>query len=339
VPATIRLEIALEDLPMKAPFRISGFTFWSSPVAVVTLRQGAQAGRGEASGVYYLKDEPSGMPAQIERHRQAIESGISREDLRRLLPRGGARNALDCALWDLEAKRAGQPVWKLAGLEPPRKLITTFTLGAEDPAFMANAAKGYPQARALKLKLSGDLDIDVERVKAVRSARPDPWIGVDANQGYDLAKLEKLLPTLVDARVQLLEQPFARGREADLEHFDCDIPIAADESVQGVDDLESLPGRFDIVNIKLDKCGGLTEALQMARVARRMGLGVMVGNMVGSSLSMAPGFVVGQYCDVVDLDGPTFLATDRSPGVVYEDGMIWCSESVWGGAGDARQSR
>jgi L-alanine-DL-glutamate epimerase-like enolase superfamily enzyme len=334
----MRLETRVEDLPMKAPFRISGFTFWSSPVAVVTLREGSQAGTGEASGVYYLEDEPAGMPAQIEKHRQAIEAGISREELQRLLPRGGARNALDCAFWDLEAKRAGQPVWKLAGLEPPRKLVTTFTLGAEDPAFMANAARNYPHARALKLKLSGDLDVDVERVKAVRAARPEPWIGVDANQGYDPAKLEKLLPVLLAARVQLLEQPIARGREADLEHFDCDIPIAADESVQGIDDLESLPGRFDIVNIKLDKCGGLTEGLQMARVARRMGLGVMVGNMVGSSLAMAPGFVVGQYCDVVDLDGPTFLATDRSPGVVYEDGMIWCPDSVWGGPGNARQS-
>ncbi|NJO12374.1 MAG: dipeptide epimerase, partial [Gammaproteobacteria bacterium] len=164
----------------------------------------------------------------------------------------------------------------------------------------------------------------------VRAARPDVWLGVDANQGFTLPALERLLPVLLEARVLLLEQPLARGAEAALEGFSCPIPLAADESVQGLADVEGLQGRFDVVNIKLDKCGGLTEALLMAQAAQRLGLKVMVGNMVGSSLAMAPAFVVGQLCDIVDLDGPTFLAKDREPGVQYENGTIWCSQQVWG---------
>jgi L-alanine-DL-glutamate epimerase-like enolase superfamily enzyme len=181
------------------------------------------------------------------------------------------------------------------------------------------------------LKLNGDFPADIERVRAVREMRADVWLGVDANQGYSRETLEKLLPALVDARVELLEQPLARGQESRLEGFYSPIPIAADESVQGLADVAGLVGRFDVVNIKLDKCGGLTEALQIVNEARSAGLKVMVGNMVGTSLAMAPAFVVAQLCDYVDLDGPTFLAQDRQPSVRYEGGSIHCSERVWGG--------
>jgi L-Ala-D/L-Glu epimerase / N-acetyl-D-glutamate racemase len=324
------MRTTLEALPLRAPFRIAGFTFTEIPVLVVELVEDGRRGRGEAAGVYYLDDQPAGMARTLEGFRSAIEAGISRAELRSLMPVGGARNAVDCALWDLEAKRTGEPVWKLAGLDCNIPLTTTFTLGAEDPAAMADSARAQRGATALKLKLSGEIALDIERVRQVRAARPDVWLGVDANQAFTLDSLSDLLPVLVDTRVLLIEQPLARGREADLDAFNSPIPLAADESVQGLADIENLLGRFDVVNIKLDKCGGLTEALMMVEAARRYGLQVMVGNMVGSSLAMAPAFVVGQLCDIIDLDGPTFLVADREPAVIYRDGTIWCPQEIWG---------
>jgi L-alanine-DL-glutamate epimerase-like enolase superfamily enzyme len=246
------------------------------------------------------------------------------------MPRGGARNAVDCALWELEAKRNRTTARQLAGIDQPKPLLTTFTLGADDPARMADGARAYADARAIKVKLTGELDLDRERVRAIREARPDVWLGVDANQGFARDDLDALVEFLSTYRVSLLEQPLPRGREADLEGYRCPIPIAADESALGLDDVPGLVGRFDMINIKLDKCGGLTEALLIAEAARAQGLGVMVGNMVGTSLAMAPAFIVGQQCDVVDLDGPTFLREDREPSVEYRDGMIWCPDEVWG---------
>jgi L-alanine-DL-glutamate epimerase-like enolase superfamily enzyme len=328
----LKLTVAIERLELSAPFRISGFVFEHQAVVVVTLRDGNLAGRGEAAGVYYLGDTTEAMSAAIEAKREQIEAGIDRAALQRLLPSGGARNALDCALWELDAARARRPVWQLAGLNGLNPLVTTFTLGADSPEAMAEGARKYAQARCLKVKLTGELELDTARIRAVRSARPDVWMGVDANQGYGIAKLPALVDELARARVSLLEQPIARGREADLQGFSCPMPIAADESALTLEDVPALVGRFNIVNIKLDKCGGLTEGLAMAKRARELGLGVMVGNMVGTSLAMAPGCVVGQYCDVVDLDGPIFLTRDRQPGARYHEGKIWCGEDVWGGA-------
>ena len=329
--AALQLCVAVEQAELAAPFRISGFVFERQDIVVVTLRDDTLRGRGEAAGVYYLKDDSQKMVATLEAHRARIERGIDRESLQQLLPPGGARNAVDCALWELDAARAGRTVWELAGLRATNPLVTTFTLGADEPAVMAEGARKYLHARALKLKLTGELDLDMARVRAVRAARPGAWIGVDANQGYRIDALNSLIPVLVEANVSLLEQPLARGREADLEGYVSPVPIAADESALCLADVPGLAGRFDVVNIKLDKCGGLTEALAMAHRARELGLKVMVGNMVGTSLAMAPGFVVGQLCDVVDLDGPTFLKRDRTPGAQYADGKIWCGDDVWGG--------
>jgi L-Ala-D/L-Glu epimerase / N-acetyl-D-glutamate racemase len=329
--AALQLCVAVEQVELAAPFRISGFVFERQDIVVVTLRDGSHQGRGEAAGVYYLKDDSQNIVATLEAHRAQIERGIDRESLQQLLPPGGARNAVDCALWELDAARAGRMAWELAGLRAVNPLVTTFTLGADEPAVMAEGARKYVHARALKLKLTGELDLDMARVRAVRAARPGAWIGVDANQGYRIDALNSLIPVLVEANVSLLEQPLARGREADLQGYVSPIPIAADESALCLADVPGLAGRFDVVNIKLDKCGGLTEALAMAHRARELGLKVMVGNMVGTSLAMAPGFVVGQLCDVVDLDGPTFLKRDRTPGVTYADGKIWCGDDVWGG--------
>jgi L-Ala-D/L-Glu epimerase len=328
--AGVALSVRVEKLRLSAPFRISGFVFEEQDVAVVELHDGQHRGRGEASGVYYLDDKIDKIVAAIESRRTAIESGLDRLSLQRLLPPGGARNAIDCAMWELDASRTGKSVGEMAGVGALRPLITTFTLGADEPRVMAGGAIKHSHARSLKLKLTGDLDTDVARIRAVRSARPEVWMGVDANQGYSIGSLDALLEELVRAEVALLEQPLARGREADLQGFKSPIPIAADESALSLEDLPGLIGRFQIVNIKLDKCGGLTEGLAMARKAREIGLGVMVGNMVGTSLAMAPGFILGQLCDVVDLDGPIFLAQDRKPGAIYAAGKIQCGEEIWG---------
>jgi L-alanine-DL-glutamate epimerase-like enolase superfamily enzyme len=315
---------------MREPFRISGYLFESMPAVIATLSDGAHAGRGEAAGVYYLDDDPAHIEGEIERCRDAIEAGIDRQGLRDLLPPGGARNALDCALWELESRRAGVPVWQLAGVGPPRPRVTTFTLPADDPAEILKRLAALPTALAIKLKLEGDLAADAERVRVVRQARPQVWLGVDANQGYGGEDLDGLVAMLVDNNVALLEQPVRRGAEALLDGWHSPIPVAADESVQDLAEIDAQRSRFQVINIKLDKCGGLTEALLMADHARRLGLKVMVGNMAGATLSTAPAFILAQLCDVVDLDGPWFLADDPLAASLYKDGEVMVPAHLWG---------
>lgn len=326
------MELALqtESRPYKKPFRITDYVFTEAQVLVATLRDGDSVGHGEASGVYYHDETPSRMADQVESVRDRVEAGIDRETLLGLLPPGGARNALDCALWDLEAARSGIPAWQSANVRRPVPLRTTFTVSADTPERMATVARAYTHARALKLKLTRD---DAAAcVAAVRAARPDVWIGVDANQAFTRRWLEELLPSLVEARVELVEQPLPRGEDGALAGLRSPIPLAADESVQDLHDIGPLAEYYDVINIKLDKCGGLTEGLSMAHEARRLGLRVMVGCMNGTSLAMAPAFVLGQLCDFVDLDAPTFLARERQPSAEYADGNIWCPDSVWGAA-------
>ncbi len=329
----LKLSVRTDDLRMKTPFVIAGHVFDAMPTLVVTLQAEGCQGRGEAAGVYYLDDAAPGMTRRIEAFRSEIEAGLSRADLQTRLPPGGARNALDCALWDLEAARAGQPVWRLAGLNSMRPLITTMTCGAEAPEAMARTALGFAAAKAIKLKLTGEPDLDARRVEAVRRARPDVWLSIDGNGGYALDGLREVLPVFARLGVALVEQPLPPGEDQALDEIVSPIPLAADESAQCSADLPALVGRYKVVNIKLDKCGGLTEALAMARAARRLGLDLMVGNMGGSSWAMAAAFVVGQSCDIVDLDGPPWLARDRSPSAEYHDGRVWCGEAVWGGGG------
>lgn len=329
-PLILRAEI--ESLPLAAPFRISGYEWENIDVLTVSLQKDGHTGRGEAAGVYYRDDRPVTMLQQVESLRAIIQAGITRDGLQKLLPPGGARNALDCALWDLEAKLSGRRAWQAAGLDEPRPILTTFTCGADEPQKMAaTAARTYAHAKAIKLKLTGD-SVDAERIRAVREARKDVWLGVDANQGFTRGALVRLMPVLLEANVKLIEQPFRIGEEAQLDGLRSPIPIAADESVQHLADVPGLIGRFNVMNIKLDKCGGLTEGLAMARTARKLGLQVMVGNMLGTSLAMAPAFLLGQLCDVVDLDGPVFLKSDRASAVQYRDGMITCPEGLWGSA-------
>lgn len=319
-----------DAMVFREPFRISGYLFESMPAVIATLSDGTATGRGEAAGVYYLGDDPNHIEAEIERCRETVEAGLDRQALRALLPPGGARNALDCALWELESLRTGVPVWQLAGVARPKPLITTFTLPAEDPAEILRRLDGFPPVKALKLKLDGELAADSARVRAVRQARPDLWIGVDANQGYGAADLDALVAMLVDAEVALLEQPVPRGAEAILDGWRSPIAVAADESILDLAELEAQHHRFQVINIKLDKCGGLTEALLLAERARQLGLRVMVGNMAGATLSAAPAFVLAQSCDIVDLDGPWFIADDPLAASLYRDGMIMVPTTLWG---------
>lgn len=326
--AVLKLTVARESWPMKEAFRISGYTFTHFDVMVVDVARGQIHGRGEASGVFYLGETPESMVAQIERVRTRIESGISREALKDVLPTGGARSAVDAALWDLEAKSTGVPAYRIAGLEPSRPLSTTYTLGADTPERMGQVARSYAPAGRLKLKLTGG-DEDIDRLRAVRAARPDAWIGIDANQGLTRRSLDSLIPVLEELDVRLIEQPLPAGRDGELRGLGSPIPLAADESVQSLADLPSAQGIFDVVNIKLDKCGGLTEALAMAREIRRLGMKPMVGCMASTTLAIAPACLVGQLCELVDLDAPMLLAKDRPPSVLYWDGMVHCPDD-WG---------
>ncbi|WP_044559356.1 dipeptide epimerase [Azospirillum sp. B4] len=319
-----------DAMRMREPFRISGYLLHAMPAVVVTVGDGIRFGHGEAAGVYYLNDDPPHMEREIERVRDALEAGVDRQGLQALLPPGGARNALDCALWELESLQVGTPVWRLAGVPEPRPRVTTFTLPADDPAEILRRLDAFAGAAAIKLKLEGDLPADTERVRVVRRARPDVWLSVDANQGFGAADLEPLAAMLVDQNVSLLEQPVQRGAEHLLDGWDCPLPVAADESILDLTELREQHHRFAVVNIKLDKCGGLTEALAMAAEARRLGLGVMVGNMAGSVLATAPGFVLAQLCDVVDLDGPWFLAEPGADRGIFADGKVMVPADFWG---------
>lgn len=325
----MQLKVRTERWPLRQTQRITGYSFTDVETVFVSLSQDGLEGRGEANGVYYRGEEPAGMVAQIEAVRRELEAGPSREALRGLLPAGGARNAVDCALWELESKRTGRPVWELAGLKSTRPVPTTRTIFADSAEAMAEEARELEGAPSIKLKLLGD-DQDAARIRAVREVWPDVWLCVDANQGFDRAGFAALLPVLVEARVRLIEQPFPAGDEALLDGLERPIPVAADESVQGLADLPALVGRFDVVNLKLDKSGGLTEALLMAREARRLGLGLMTGCMIATSLAMAPAFVLAQLCDVADVDGPLYLSRDREPAVTYAGFRLEAGEDVWG---------
>lgn len=332
-PTTVRPQsLGLQRMAMRfrEPFRIAGHVFEAMPSIVANLSRGGRTGRGEAAGVYYLGDDDAHMVVEVERCRAAIEGGADRATLQRLLPAGGARNAIDCAMWELESFERSIPVWQVAGMARPRAVTTTFTLGAEDPAALLRNLEHYTDAHAIKLKLDGSFEDDAERVRTVRSARPDAWLAVDANQAYDTARLDALVAMLVDQRVSLLEQPLKRGEESALAGWTAPLPIAADESILDADELAARGEMFQIVNIKLDKCGGLTEGLRMAELAKRMGIGIMVGNMGGSTLSTAPAFVLAQLCDIVDLDGPSFLADDPLAASLYSNGCVTVPDRYWG---------
>jgi L-alanine-DL-glutamate epimerase-like enolase superfamily enzyme len=330
--ASRTLNVEKAAIRFAEPFRITGYVFDAMPSIVARIGEGDCIGRGEAAGVYYLGDDQQHMIQTVEEVREQIEGGLSREELRQLLPPCGGRNALDCALWELDSLLAKVPVWTLAEVPRPKPLVTTFTLPADDPAILASKVNRLSSAKAIKLKLDGDIEADRERMRVVREARPDAWLAVDANQGFAADGLEQLGEAIRDFSVSLIEQPLKRGEEAALDGWRPGIPVAADESILDLTELRERARYFDMINLKLDKCGGLTEALEMARLTRELGKQLMVGNMGGSTLAMAPGFVLAQLCDVVDLDGPFGLADDPLAVQIYRDGMIFVPDDLWGAA-------
>jgi len=325
----VKLSVHIEDWELRRPFRITGAEWRTATVLVVQLSDGKFVGRGEAQGVYYLNETVASMLAQIESIAAEIGNGTSRDTLQDLLPPGGARNAVDCALWDLDAKRTGQTIWQLSGIDPS-PVTTVYTIGIEPTAeMMAEHAAAAAQYPLLKIKLDGDRP--VERLTAIRAARPDAELVIDANQGWSFSQLKDVLPNCVSLNLSMIEQPLPRGADEALDGFKSPIPLAADESCLDTSELDLAASRYDIINIKLDKTGGLTEALRLARAAKAKGCKLMVGNMMGTSLAMAPSFVVAQLCDYVDIDGPLLQKYDRPGGITYTSGVAEVFDpKLWG---------
>lgn len=315
--------------PLREPFRIADRCYDAFDTINVEIGERGCLGRGEGAPLGYLSQTIADLAGWVEAARPMIEQGGDRAMLRERMPASGARNALDCALWDLEAQLTGRPVWDLAGVGAPKPVRTTFTIGCGNPAEMARSALGWSAASALKLKLGGDGQ-DAARIDAVRKARPDAWIGVDANRSLTPLSFKALGTALRDAAIALVEQPLPIGCEALVPHLGAQLPIIADESLQTLDDLPAIRSSFDGINIKLDKCGGLTEALLLVEAARAAGLQVMVGNMGGSSIAMAPAWMLAGLCDHVDLDGPIYLKDDEQPAASYSAGLVSCDPALWG---------
>ncbi len=326
----MRLETAIEHWELVEPFATARDCITHVPVIVVRLTaMDGQHGRGEAAGVDYDGETPQTMTEQLQTVQSQLHAGVTGEELASLLPAGGARNALDCALWDLRARQSGVPVWRAAGLPRPRPVTTAFTIGLGDVTDVrrkAEAARGLPR---LKLKVDAERHVDLVRV--VREVQPHVPLLVDANQSWTRGLLERLMPPLRDLGVELIEQPLARGLDGELDGLAPVVPLAADESCTDRASLAALRGRYQFANVKLDKCGGLTEAFALCHEAERLGFGLMVGNMCGTSLAMAPAFLIAQRCRHVDLDGPLLQRRDRPHAIHYEAGRMHPpSPELWG---------
>ncbi len=314
------LQAQHDRFPLKAPFRIARGVKTAADVVTVTISEGDVAGRGEAVPYPRYGESPESTLAAIDEVRDLIERGVGREGLLHALPAGAARNALDCALWDLEARLSGRSVADTVGGPAPLFVATALTIGIDTAAAMGAAAAALASAPVLKVKV--DAEDPAARVLAVRAAAPDAVLIVDPNESWDRALIEAMQPVLAGARVALLEQPGPAGEDSWLEGFAPAVPICADEAVHVAADLPAVARRYQAVNVKLDKSGGLTAALELLRCARARGLGVMTGCMVSSSLSIAPALHLAMLSDYVDLDGPFWLREDRAGGSGEAKGHI-----------------
>jgi L-alanine-DL-glutamate epimerase-like enolase superfamily enzyme len=315
-----KLETAVETWPLAGRFTISRGSKTEARVVVATIRDGSHRGRGECVPYAHYGESIESVTAEIEAQRWAVERDPDRGSLQRSMKPGAARNALDCALWDLEAKRAGRRVWELAGLAAPQPVETAYTLSLGSVEEMASAARAAAVRPLLKLKLSGPGDL--ERVRAVREAAPRTRLIVDANEAWTPAIFAELGPKLRDLAVELIEQPLPAGADEELANLPHPVPVCADEACHDRASLAKLGRKYDAVNIKLDKTGGLTEALALLSAAQEAGLAIMVGCMVATSLSMAPAMLVAQKARWSDLDGPLLLAKDREPGLAFQGSLI-----------------
>jgi L-alanine-DL-glutamate epimerase-like enolase superfamily enzyme len=320
------LSVKPDVFPLAQVFTISRGSRTEAKVLTVTVSRGGTTGWGECVPYARYGETLESVAAQID----GLPDDVERSDLQSLLPAGAARNAVDCALWDLEAKRSGKRVWELAGLDEPTAEITAYTLSLDTPEKMQAQAAEHAFRPLLKTKLGGG-DEDIVRIRAVRAGAPNARIIVDANEGWTVELYKSLAPTLVELGVEMVEQPFPAGEDDALITLDRVLPVCADESCHDRDGLEALVGKYDMINIKLDKTGGLTEALALRIRAIELGFQVMVGCMVGSSLAMAPATLVAQGVAIVDLDGPLLLAEDRSVPLTFdENGVHPPSAALWG---------
>ncbi len=326
----IRCETSLEKWAMTEPFEIAREIITHQPVLMLKLSDGLGAtGYAEAAGVDYDGETPHSMALDIARVAAQLHDGLTGLDLLHMLPSAGARNALDCALWDLRAKQTGVPVWQSAGLAPLRPISTAYTIGLGDEAATRRKAREARRYPLLKLKVDAHRHIDVVRI--VKEEHPHARLMLDANQAWSLSQLQDLLPDFERAGIELIEQPLPRGSDSELSKLDCPIPLAADESCTDRSSLSKLIGKYQFINIKLDKCGGLTEGLLLASDAKREGMGLMVGNMCGTSLAMAPAFLLAQLCQYADLDGPLLQKLDRASPLEYINDLIQPPKSaLWG---------
>jgi L-alanine-DL-glutamate epimerase-like enolase superfamily enzyme len=312
-----QLTVRAESWPIAGTFTISRGSKTAADVVLVEIHDGAHVGRGECVPYARYGETVEGVVAAIEN----LGSIASRAELADRLPPGAARNGVDCALWDLEAKRAARRAWDIGGMPAPIAVATCYTLSLDRPDAMAARAGEAIQHPLLKIKLGGGTE-DAARMRAVRAARPDARLVADANEGWRRDELVSLLAVAAETGFELIEQPLPAGDDAALAEIKRPVPVCADESAHTSDGLAALRDRYDAVNIKLDKTGGLTGALAMSAEARRLGFKTMVGCMLATSLAMAPAILVAQGADWVDLDGPLLLARDRPHGLVYRDGLV-----------------
>ncbi len=324
----MKVNLYTQSWPIRGSFTISRGSKTQAETIIVELEKEGVVGRGECVPYARYGESISSVTKQIDEVISQISEGITREQLQSLLPSGAARNALDCAMWDLECKLTAQSVWQKIGVVAD-SLITAFTLSLDTPENMEKAAQENAHRPLLKLKLGGPDDLD--RVKAVRRGAPETKIILDANEAWTVASYQQLIPELLKLDVAMIEQPFHADQDDALLELERPIPICADESCHDRDSLKNVVGRYDMVNIKLDKTGGLTEALKLKLEAEEAGLKVMVGCMVSSSLSMAPAFVVAQGAAVVDLDGPLLLSEDIENGFEFKNNaMLPFRSELWG---------
>jgi L-alanine-DL-glutamate epimerase-like enolase superfamily enzyme len=323
------LTVARESWPIRGRFAISRGAKTSADVVVAEVSENGHIGRGECVPYARYGETMDSVESEIENIRPDIVHGLDRDALQGKLPCGAARNAVDCALWDLEAKASGNPVWRLAGLDLPGPATTAFTLSLDTPEGMAREARRNADRPILKLKLGADGVI--ERVRAVRDAAPRSRLIVDANEAWTVDRLIEWSTILAELRVEMVEQPLPAQDDAALDDLDLPVDLCADESCHDTASLDALIGRYGLINIKLDKTGGLTEALRLARSAREMGFAIMVGCMVATSLSMAPAMLIAGTASFVDLDGPLLLERDRPSGLSYRGSTIDLPEpALWG---------
>src|SRR5271156_2736689 len=326
-PHPQRLTVTRRAWPLARPLVTAHGVATTVEVVVAEISDVESRGRGEGVPLRRYGESIDSVVAALDAMKGAVFSGLTRDTLQHALPPGAARNALDCAFWDIDAKRAYRSVAELAGLGAVPPLMTALTVAFDTPDKMAEQATANRTRALLKLELGGD----VERVRAVRQAAPAARLIVDANERWNEAQLHDYMPMLVDLRVALIEQPLPADADDALARLEHPIPLCADESCRTLADLDRLDGKYEAVNIKLDKAGGLTEALALAAEAKRRGFRIMVGGMIGTSLGIAPALLIAQQAEIVDLDGPLLLASDRVPGLHYEGSTIHPpDQNFWG---------